>query len=682
MRWFRKSSKIFKVFLVIVLFSQASLYVAAQTEFDDDIEQKQGELDESREKQYAYQQEGLSIAEKLTAMEDDAKKIEEEIAAREAELEELSAELDAKNEEIEEKEAQVSEMSVSLYKLSHVSVVEVLLASEGMGGLVQNVAMHTFGIGKLTSQVEGKQTELADISSEYNEISEGVSSQEGELAKLREDKVALENQKRAYEQMAAAEAAYQSQLIQEIAALSAAAQQAIGQKAGGHENPGSGGGDNGGGTSPQPPQGDPGQYDVYRGGTKVASNVSGPIRVVPTSASVFSVDGGAGRFRGILEMRSDTNVYIINELDFEYYLRGIGEMPSSWPANALRTQAVAARTYAVANWNKRSNYGYNLRDDTYDQNYTGYNKEAGSYGSNWVSAVTSTSGKIVTSGGSPISAYYHSTCGGHTLSSQEVWGGSRSYAQAESDRYQSGGQWVSYDAASPWSYKKWGSGAVPLNGLSGMYDLANAAIWLNLHGASPASQDNVIRPDLGPGWNEATLRSNLGGNSVQNQIGTIQSVTQIYNSGGSSIDANSRVTNSLRITGSGGTIDIPGGMFKLAYNLRSPADNVLFSTLWTVKLEGGSYNFYSRGYPHRVGMCQYGAYGRALAGQNYSQILTHYYRGTSVTGFSPPSSFRVGITKVGGPTTVFSANGGFSVYANGSNVASGGSGESWSVVKK
>ncbi len=667
--------------LILSLFLFASFGVVfAEDEYSEQIDQKESELEESKNKQYSYQQEGLSVSQKLDALSLDLSGIESDIAGNESSMQDLQTQIDTKNAEVESKKIKTSEVSQSLYKMSRTNLLDVLLSANGVSDLLNRIGFQKFGISNLLGQMRQLGSELLNFSSQYDDLKAQLDVKRADLSKLQEDKIALENQKALYEQLVAEEAARQEQLTDEIADLTEEAEEAIREKTGGQETPpGGGGGDNGGGTSPQDPMGDPGSYAIYQNGNLIVDNAAGPIRAVPTGSNVFSVDGGIGQYRGILEFRADTNVYVINELSLEMYLRGIGEMSSSWPIEALKAQAVAARTYAAANWNKRADLGYNLRDDTYDQNYVGYSKESSWYGENWVSAVDSTSGQIIYADGSPISAYYHSTCGGHTLSAEEVWGGGRSYAQAESDWYDAGGGWQSYDGDSPWSYKRWGSTNIDINQLQ---DLLNAGIWLEINGASAESQNNVIRPDLGPGWNADQLNAALGANSVTSRVGSIQSATQIYNTGGGSINSDVRLTQSIRVTGTSGTIDISGGMFKLAFNLRSPGDDVMFSSLWDVVYEGGSYNFYSRGYPHRIGMCQYGAYGRANAGQGYSDILTHYYRGTNIAGFSAPANFRVGITYVGGPTTLVSADGTFDIYANGEKVASGNSGETWSIAKK
>ena len=84
-----------------------------------------------------------------------------------------------------------------------------------------------------------------------------------------------------------------------------------------------------------------------------------------------------GRYRGIIEVRPDGGgVTAINELDLDSYVRGVvaGEMPSSWPLEALKVQAVAARTYALAT--RKSDGPFDQYPDTRSQVYRGVTGES------------------------------------------------------------------------------------------------------------------------------------------------------------------------------------------------------------------------------------------------------------------------------------------------------------------
>jgi SpoIID/LytB domain protein len=111
------------------------------------------------------------------------------------------------------------------------------------------------------------------------------------------------------------------------------------------------------------------------------------------------------------------------------YLRGIGEVPSSWPSAALQAQVIAARTFGLAKKDSiRKICDCNLYSSTQDQNFVGWSKEVEAvYGKKWVDAVSITqpdtnTGLAILYKGKPIFAYYASSTGGVTENVQDVWG--------------------------------------------------------------------------------------------------------------------------------------------------------------------------------------------------------------------------------------------------------------------
>jgi stage II sporulation protein D len=118
-----------------------------------------------------------------------------------------------------------------------------------------------------------------------------------------------------------------------------------------------------------------------------------------------------GLYRGAIEIRTEgAGVTAINELDIDTYVRGVvaGEMPSSWPLEALKAQAVAARTYALAT--RKTTGLFDQYPDTRSQVYRGVTGESVRSDA----AVAQTAGRVLTYGGVPAVTYYFSTSGGHT----------------------------------------------------------------------------------------------------------------------------------------------------------------------------------------------------------------------------------------------------------------------------
>jgi stage II sporulation protein D len=146
-------------------------------------------------------------------------------------------------------------------------------------------------------------------------------------------------------------------------------------------------------------------------------------KVVPTSASTrMTVYGPSGRYhsyRGtIVAQPSGGLLYIINVLPIEDYLRGLGEVPSSWPLEAIKAQIVAARCYALTHLG--STALYDVDDTTQFQVYRGVDAESGSQNA----AVDQTRGQVLMYGGRVIEAFFSASDGGHTANVSDVFGGS------------------------------------------------------------------------------------------------------------------------------------------------------------------------------------------------------------------------------------------------------------------
>ena len=136
-----------------------------------------------------------------------------------------------------------------------------------------------------------------------------------------------------------------------------------------------------------------------------------PLRVVGPAGAPFLL-GGAGSYRGALELRPAVfgGLNAINAVGLEDYVRGVVslESPSSWPAEALKAQAVAARTYAITT--SKAGAGWEHYPDTRSQMYGGVGAETASTDR----AVAATGGEVVTYDGRPVTTYFFSTSGGRT----------------------------------------------------------------------------------------------------------------------------------------------------------------------------------------------------------------------------------------------------------------------------
>ena len=142
------------------------------------------------------------------------------------------------------------------------------------------------------------------------------------------------------------------------------------------------------------------------------------------------------KFRGdIIVFKSSGNgtLQVLNVLPLEQYLYGVvpKEVPAGWPEEALKAQAVAARTYALFMMRKRENQPYDVVSTTMSQVYGGATAEHD--GTNM--AVDATRGQVLVYGGRPIMAYFHSNSGGQTTSAGSVWSAEVPYLSGVEDPF-------------------------------------------------------------------------------------------------------------------------------------------------------------------------------------------------------------------------------------------------------
>ncbi len=137
-------------------------------------------------------------------------------------------------------------------------------------------------------------------------------------------------------------------------------------------------------------------------------------------------------YRGrLLIMPTDEGITAINYVDIEHYLYSVvgGEMIPSWPLEALKAQAVSARSYALYHREKTADKIYDVGNDTFWQVYGGVQDE-------YIStqqAVEATAGQVLAYKGAVIEAVFHSSSGGHTENVEDVWQEARPYLRGVPD---------------------------------------------------------------------------------------------------------------------------------------------------------------------------------------------------------------------------------------------------------
>jgi stage II sporulation protein D len=187
---------------------------------------------------------------------------------------------------------------------------------------------------------------------------------------------------------------------------------------------------------------------------------------------------GKGAYRGALEFRALAGgVQAVDAIGLDDYVRGVvaSEMPSSWSSEALKAQAVAARTYAITS-NVGGN-GYGLYSDTRSQAYGGVGAETPSTDA----AVAATRGQIVTHNGVPATTFFFSSSGGYTEDIENVWLGSapQTWLRGVSDPYDG----AAADPYHRWSYQLTLSAAS--RALGSLVKGTLLGIQVTKHGVSP-----------------------------------------------------------------------------------------------------------------------------------------------------------------------------------------------------
>jgi len=154
------------------------------------------------------------------------------------------------------------------------------------------------------------------------------------------------------------------------------------------------------------------------------------------------------RYKGTLEVLEgpDGYVSVINEVPMEDYVMGVlaGEIPASWPLEALKAQAIAARTFAVYKQreSRRKGLSYDLESSTQYQMYLGSQV----VNEKLRQAVLETKDEIMTYQDQPIMAVFHSNCGGETSNAEPVWGSDRPYLRPESCSFDKNGKHYRWQA--------------------------------------------------------------------------------------------------------------------------------------------------------------------------------------------------------------------------------------------
>ncbi len=345
-------------------------------------------------------------------------------------------------------------------------------------------------------------------------------------------------------------------------------------------------------------------YHVARGGVAKQS-INPP--VITSANGLVTISGVTYRGKGEARL-SGASLAGINELPMEHYLYGVVPRelgPVAFPEiEAQKAQAVAARTYAIANFNKRSGDGYSLRATTDDQVYGGYTAEHPVSSA----AVDQTRGLVATFGKIPITANYHSTSGGHTADNEESFVGVgvdylRGVPDAQRGR--------ALDHASLAVFKAHANPTSLRAAKEGDFE----SDWARLHRWTfewtMAEMSDVIS-DLAPDPVGKVTAIEVLSRGPSGRVIDIKYVTEA----GEFIRSRGEIRSSLRfIDASGVKSNLPSTLFFIEPIIDPKTKETV------------GYRAYGGGFGHGVGLSQTGAVGMAQKGHDFKAILKHYYRG-------------------------------------------------------
>ncbi|GAE89184.1 SpoIID/LytB domain-containing protein [Acetivibrio straminisolvens] len=321
------------------------------------------------------------------------------------------------------------------------------------------------------------------------------------------------------------------------------------------------------------------------------------------------------RYRGAFEILrlSGSDMTVINVINIEEYLYGVVpyEIQASSHPEALKVQAVAARTYTVNNLNKYKRLQFDLCPTVYSQVYKGFDGEASSTNK----AVDDTKGKVVTYNGKPASVFYFSSSGGMTEDVRNVWGSEGyPYLVSVEDKYESGDSWH-YNWEVSFTAQKLKQIMID-RGLK-IGDILG--IYITKRSEAGRATEVIVKGSQGEKvYTNGSTRSFL---SLDSQWYDITTDADIFVKGNDGEAIKTQLGGKKVMTASG---------LKTVSSANSKVSVVSANGTKTVPLIPTNYIFKGKGWGHAVGMSQEGAKGMANAGFTYEEILTHYFPGTKV----------------------------------------------------
>lgn len=338
------------------------------------------------------------------------------------------------------------------------------------------------------------------------------------------------------------------------------------------------------------------------------------------------------KYRGIIGFYiiEDYKLVTVNRLDIESYLYGVvpNEISPSWFEEAIKAQAIAARTYAVSHISSNTNYGYHMVDNQNNQVYGGYESEY----ENSNKAVDDTAGKMIYYDDNLINAYFHSTSGGKTENSENVWTYSLPYAKGVDDEYSNISPYTTWikDADQQYIIDNLVEDGYDVNKI---YDIRitkksenNRAleVLIETDNEEIFFEKESIRRVLGYSFLLSTwfdVESNNKKAFISVNKDNTEQVTENLE------DTKVIVKDDYYDNLYGKNMISAKGIYQIDSEAVSCIGNKSIEETTTYPYE---FYFDGRGWGHGIGMSQYGAKQMAIEGFTHEEILKHYYYGVEI----------------------------------------------------
>ncbi|SHI03238.1 SpoIID/LytB domain-containing protein [Sporanaerobacter acetigenes] len=327
-------------------------------------------------------------------------------------------------------------------------------------------------------------------------------------------------------------------------------------------------------------------------------------------------------------VRNENKIDVINYVSLNHYLYGVvsREMPSTFPLESLKAQAIASRTFALKNMNKHIKEGYNLCDSTDCQVYGGYDSETEITNR----AVDETSGIVLKYNNELIEASYHSNSGGYTEDSSNVWGTSYPYLRAVEDEFSIGlpnSNWQIILSSSDIRNKLLKNNInigdiISLNSI----EISENGRVVKLKIVGTKGEIVLEKDKIRQVFGYSDIKSNwfdirkIDGNNLDNVIEEVYVMDAIK-------------TVKIKLNDSYATSGEKAKIFSNREGFKRIVTDKGIEDINKAQALNGSPQFVieGKGYGHGVGMSQWGAKKMGELGYTHDEILKHYYSGVELT---------------------------------------------------